>query len=305
LQYKALALRERPGDVRTEPEMAFEVIRARAMGFCFGVRDALDRARGVVDPAQVTIHGELVHNAQVRAELTGLGFVQTPERARDGLPATPTVLITAHGVSERERARLVANGKRLIDTTCPLVERLHHAASRLARQGRHVLVVGRRGHVEVRGVVEDLPSCTVVEHAEEVERYPSRRLGIVCQTTSTTREVAAIRAAVARANPRTDIVFVDTVCRPTRDRQEALDELCDVCDAVVVVGGANSHNTGQLVRRCLERGVPALHVTGPADLDDAWFSGLRVVGLTAGTSTPGATIDAVETALRAVSRAVA
>ena len=103
------------------------------------------------------------------------------------LPATDTVLITAHGVSHAERRRLEEGGKQLVDTTCPLVARAHQAAQKLQAEGYHVLVIGRRGHVEVQGIVEDLDSFDVIQAPEEVRRYRSRRLGIMCQTTTPAR----------------------------------------------------------------------------------------------------------------------
>src|SRR5947209_8585635 len=112
-----------------------KVIRAKVMGMCFGVRDALEVIAGVESPSTVTIHGQLVHNEEVLARLKEEGFTMTSESDRRGVPETPTVLITAHGISDRERARLSAAGKRLIDTTCPLVARVHHAALRLQDDG--------------------------------------------------------------------------------------------------------------------------------------------------------------------------
>src|SRR5262245_734198 len=116
------------------------VIKAEVLGMCFGVRDALQTLEGVTDPGRVTIHGELVHNESVLAELDRRGFRMVKESARRPLPVTDTVLITAHGVSDCERQRLQAAGKQLVDTTCPLVRRAHEAAQKLQREGYHVLV---------------------------------------------------------------------------------------------------------------------------------------------------------------------
>src|SRR5947208_3563901 len=123
-----------------------EIIRASAMGMCFGVRDALRVADAVAEPALVTIHGELVHNEEVLADLERRGFSATPESARSAIPEGPAVLITAHGISDRERRRLREAGKALIDTTCPLVRLVHEAARRFEREGDFVVVIGRRGH---------------------------------------------------------------------------------------------------------------------------------------------------------------
>ncbi|HYT94617.1 MAG TPA: 4-hydroxy-3-methylbut-2-enyl diphosphate reductase [Gemmataceae bacterium] len=274
-----------------------KVIRAEVLGMCFGVRDALKVLEDVERPEQVTIHGELVHNEAVLIQLGARGFRMASENARHELPPTDTVLITAHGVSDVERRRLEAAGKRLVDTTCPLVTRAHTAAQKLQAEGYHVLVIGRRGHVEVQGIVEDLHSFDVIQAPEEVRRYPSRRLGIMCQTTSPARHVECIRAAIAEHNPDADIRFLDTVCHPTKDHQRALERLLEQVEAVVVVGGRNSNNTRELVARCREKNVPAFHVQSAADLDPAWFDGVVTVGLTAGTSTLDETIENVYQAL--------
>ena len=276
------------------------VIRAEEMGMCFGVRDALKVIARVGSPDEVTIHGQLVHNEVVLADLEVRGFAMQSEAQRREIPETPTVLITAHGISDRERRRLSEAGKRLVDTTCPLVVRVHHAARVLHDEGYHVLVIGRRDHIEVRGIVEDLERFDVVGSENEVRAYPSRRLGIVCQTTAASRVVAAIRATIAVRNPEAEIRFVDTVCLPTKEHQRSLERLLEQVEAMVVVGGRNSNNTRELVALCHERGVPAVHVQGASDLDPAWFAGYRTVGLTAGTSTLDATIDEVHRTLLAM-----
>ena len=276
------------------------VILADAFGFCFGVRDALAAADRTPQPECVTIHGELVHNENVLSRLEALGFQSSAERDRGALPATPLVMITAHGVSDRERQRLQRSGKQLIDTTCPLVQKVHRAARALAAEGRHVLVIGRPGHVEVEGILEDLSSGEAVESEAAVKAYPHDRLGIVCQSTTPPRLAAEVNAAIRAANPQADIRFIDTICQPTRDRQDALVRLLPLVDAVVVVGGKNSNNTRELAALCRNRGVPAFHVQGPADLEADWFRGCRVVGLTAGTSTLDETIEQVREALAAL-----
>lgn len=271
------------------------IIRAEAMGLCFGVRDALAAARAVSAPQEVTIHGQLVHNEAIVDELHRRGFASVDEPRRDALAAqTPAVLITAHGVSNAQRRQFEAQGKRVIDTTCPLVRRAHDAAVRLASEGRLVLVIGRRNHVEVLGLTGDLPRFEVVESIRDVRDYGAPRIGVVCQTTSASHDVGVILGAIRAANRAADIAFIDTVCQPTRDRQAAMEKLLDQVDRLVVVGGKASNNTQKLAARALDRGLPAHHVQGPGDIDPAWFRAGEVVGLTAGTSTPDEIIDAVE-----------
>lgn len=274
------------------------VMRADAMGFCFGVRRALEVALSVDDPGSVTVYGELVHNEKVLDRLEARGLRQSPEAARGETVLTRRVLLTAHGVSDRERRRLRDAGHELIDTTCPLVTRAHRAALGLAAAGYHVIVIGRPGHVEVRGLVGDLPEATVLASPEEVRRLPHARLGILAQTTTPIRLARSVRERIAALHPGREIRWVDTVCRPTKRRIEAVLELAPHVDVMVVVGGRNSNNTRRLADLAASRGTPVRHVQGPDDLDPAWFRGAARVGLTAGTSTLPETIDAVEARLR-------
>ncbi len=281
-----------------------EVRRAEVMGFCFGVRDAVADALATEAPQDVTIHGELVHNESVQAALAARGFSAVGEAVRDGvLPPTSRVLVTAHGISDRERRRLHAAGKTLIDTTCPLVRKAHHAAQRLVAEGRHLVVIGRAGHVEVRGLVEDAPTHDVIGSVGEARPLPHARLGVVCQTTVPPDEAEAILAALRACNQSADIRFLDTICEPTRQRLAAVEALAPAVDAMVVVGGRTSNNTQKLARLAASLGTRTVHVQGPDELDEAWFVGCRRVGLTAGTSTPDAVIDAVATTLTAMAPA--
>lgn len=268
------------------------VRRADAMGMCFGVRDALQVVDAVDAPERVTIHGELVHNELVTERLAARGFHQSGERDR-GVPATQRVLVTAHGISDAERARLEGAGKELLDTTCPLVRRAHEAAQLLQAEGRRVVVIGRADHVEVRGIVEDLDRAIVVRDEQDVQAWGERRLGVVCQTTTATERVDRVVLAIRRRNPGADVRLIDTVCNPTKARGAALEALLPQVDALVVVGGRASNNTLRLVARGRERGVRTLHVQRAEDLPPDWFDGVRCVGLTAGTSTLPETIDAV------------
>lgn len=277
-----------------------KIIRAAEMGMCFGVRDALQIVNEVADPAQVTIHGELVHNPTVIERLKAAGFAQSTEANRREIVKTPLVLITAHGVSNTERNRLRENGKQLIDTTCPLVRRVHHAAMELAAEGRHVLLIGKPGHVEVLGIIEDLERYDVIASTQDVQAYECDRLGIVCQTTMSPQTVQDISVSIAQRNPTANIRFIDTVCHPTKRRQQAMLDLLGCVDAVVVVGGRNSNNTRHLAELCHQHNVPALHVTGADEIDPEWLGDAETIGLTAGTSTLSETIDEVHKRLQEI-----
>ena len=143
------------------------VVQAKHKGMCFGVRDALDMMRGLENPDRVTVHGELVHNPVVQTELMRRGFHQQKEVGRTLNIPTPEVLITAHGVSDTRKRELLESGYTLHDTTCPLVRRAHKACLHYHNRGYYIVLVGRKGHVEVEGLAGDLRNYEIVSRLDE------------------------------------------------------------------------------------------------------------------------------------------
>ncbi len=277
-----------------------KILTATAAGICFGVRDALQAIDAINEPHSFAIYGELVHNDIVLYQLEAQGFKSLSETQRDELPSAPNIVITAHGISQHRRQQLIDAGKTLIDTTCPLVTRVHRAAQALARSGAFVVVIGLPDHVEVEGITGDLESFAVVPSVADVRTYDASKIGVVCQTTFPCNEAAAIRRQIEIFNPATSIEWVDTVCQPTKDRQQALRELLGQVQAMVVVGGRRSHNTQRLVDACRERGLRAIHVEKAEELDPSWFQKFETVGLTAGTSTLPETLKEVHDRLEQI-----
>ena len=275
-----------------------QILRAAHLGMCFGVRDAIELAEQRSDTAPLTVLGDLVHNDAVLARLRARGIASATDPAQ---AATRTVMVTAHGASQRSLARTRALGLEVVDATCPLVHVAHRAVQALVRDGYHPVIVGQRGHVEVRGLTEDLEAFDVVLDEHDVMALaPRPRLGVAAQTTQPIEKVRQLVACIRRRFPASDVRFVDTVCRPTKQRQTAAIDMARQADVVIVVGGASSNNTRQLVETCARHCARVHHVQGEADLCAGWFHGARIVGLTAGTSTPGDVVDRVEARLRAL-----
>jgi 4-hydroxy-3-methylbut-2-enyl diphosphate reductase len=274
-----------------------KVIKAQAMGMCFGVKDALSTVMTMDYPESVTVYGQLVHNGEVLRRIKARGFSMLEESDRTSAISTPNVVITAHGLSDKERRTLEASGKRLIDTTCPLVSRVHQIAKGLQEQGYFVVVAGRKDHVEVRGIVGDLERFAVVERPEGVLVYPADRIAVVCQTTTPAALVDVLFETISRKNAGKVIRLIDTICGPTRERQKAVEDLLPKVQALVVVGGKNSNNTRQLRALGEKAGICCFQVERASELQPEWFYGLDTVGLTAGTSTLDETIDEVYIAL--------
>lgn len=275
-----------------------KILRAETLGFCFGVRDAIQLARQTAAHGPVTILGDLVHNPDVMADLGRLGVTVTndPPPAGGG-----TIMFTAHGVSDRRRAAVAAAGLTPVDATCPLVHRAHEALAALVRRGFHPVVIGVRHHVEVRGFTEDWPECEVLLKPEDVEAVtPRPAFGVVAQTTQPPERVRELVARLRARFPSAHVELVDTVCSPTKRRQSAARSLAGRCDVVVVIGGPKSNNTRELTAICEEACLRVHQVSGATELQEAWFFRDDTVGVTAGASTPDSSIEAVEARLQAM-----
>ena len=272
------------------------VLRARHLGMCFGVRDAIGLAVRGSAGRPLTVLGELVHNDTVLDEMRARGIRFCGDI---GEVETQRVMITAHGASERRLAAVHARGLHVLDATCFLVRTAHSAVMTMAREGLHPVIVGRRDHVEVRGLTEDLDEFDVVLDEEDVRRLaPRTGFGVVAQTTQPVERVERLASLIRQRFPHAEVRVADTVCAPTKRRQEAARELARRADVVIVIGGARSNNTRELVDTCRVHCARVFHVQTAADLRPEWLDGARVVGLTAGTSTPDRVIDDVEQRLR-------
>src|SRR5947207_2981445 len=268
-----------------------EIIIAEHFGICFGVRDAIAQAETLAREAPLIILGELVHNPIVREQLAAQGV---REEASGDAPQTSRVMITAHGTSDKHREALSKRGLAVADGTCPLVRYAHEQLKRLVQAGYFPVVIGLDNHVEVRGLVGDFADAFVINESADIRNLPARpRYGIISQTTQPINRVRTLVAEIAHAHPSAEIRFADTVCKPTKDRQLALKKLIAVADVIVVVGGRQSNDTRQLVETCRAAGKRALHIERPEELQPEWFRGVRVVGLTGGTSTLPETVEAV------------
>ena len=173
---------------------------------------------------------------------------------------TGTVMVTAHGTSQRTLARTRALGLTVVEATCPLVHVAHRAVAALARDGYHVVIVGQRDHVEVRGLTGDLDRFDVVLDDDDVlalDEHP--RIGVAAQTTQSLEKVRRIVALIRQRFPASDVRFIDTVCKPTKERQTAAVDMARQADVVIVVGGAIEQQharAGEDVRAALRPRAP-------------------------------------------------
>ncbi len=276
-----------------------KIIRAGHLGMCFGVKDAIALALATARHEPLTVLGDLVHNDTVLAQLraAGIRFEQYSAAV-----TTPTAMITAHGTSARALAAARDRGLKVVEATCPLVHVAHRHLQKLVAEGFHPVIIGRRDHVEVRGLTGDLDAFDVILQPEDITGLPAReRFGVIAQTTQPIDKVRQLVQSLRIHFPRAEVRFVDTVCQPTKQRQSAAVELAQNCAVVVVIGGAHSNNTHELVRTCSRFCTRVHHVQTAEDLRETWFFENDIVGLTAGTSTPDEVINSIEKQLNSFS----
>lgn len=298
-----------------------QVIRASEMGFCMGVRRAVQIMQGEASPERPVFSvGEIVHNPHVVNSLEQNGVVQLPgpdEIDGDVGAATASrvqegrVAITAHGVGERAMKQLQSSGLEIIDTTCPIVTRAQRYGQKFVRDGWHVVIFGDPGHKEVRGIMGWTLDKTGLSHAtiapspeladlrKLVDEFPGgfpNKVGVMVQTTHKMEDFAKFVAnlMLLGRDRNFELHIVNTLCHATTGQQEAAAALATTVDVMVVVGGKKSANTRHLREVCEEQGVVAHQIEGPDELQAEWFEGVTRVGLTAGASTPDYSIDDVE-----------
>lgn len=282
--------------------MGMEIILASEMGFCFGVRRAVEMMEDAtqVEGDMVSL-GSVVHNPGVVAKLKeqGLDVIAAPGEV-DGRP----VAITAHGVSEATVRDLESRGARLVDTTCPIVTRSQQWAKRLAEDGFAVIVYGDPNHKEMRGVLGWAEgSAYAVPTIDAIDELPDDmpgRIGVLSQTTETEAHFAEfVRALLERRMDRiSELRVINTLCNATTSQQAAAQELAHKVDLMIVIGGRESANTRHLAEVARGEGVETYHVEAAGEIEPAWLAGRERVGVTAGASTPDDAVEAVVARLR-------
>jgi len=271
-----------------------EILLARDMGFCWGVRRAIDIMEKAADEkGEIISLGPIVHNPQVVRELEERG-VRTAGELSDGdsLP----VAITAHGVGPDVLEDARSRGNEVIDTTCPIVTRSQRWAKKMAEAGFTVVIFGDPNHREVRGVLAWAGANAIaIQDGDPLPADLPSRLAVISQTTQSPERFAEFLSRLMQEHigKISELRVINTLCDVTSSQQAAARELAQEVDLVLVVGGRSSANTRHLLDVCKEEGSVAYHVEGPDDLMAEWLKGCERVGVTAGASTPDSAVEAV------------
>jgi len=270
-----------------------QVIVADSAGFCFGVRQAFDKAvtasSGIETYAML---GHLVHNQQVISYLENLGieFVDSVPEA-----TSPGIIIRTHGVSPDKLDQALKQSLKILDATCPRVRKVQNLARDLSNQGYTVIIFGDKAHAEVIGLQGFAGEPAQVINSEfnlsEIKVNNPSKVALLAQTTKGEKE---FRAAAERLQSKfPDLKIYNTICPETRKRQEEALLLSRNSDMILVVGDKLSSNTQVLARICEDTGVVTHLIAGAGEIDKNWFNGMETIGITAGASTPDWTIKEV------------
>ena len=281
-----------------------KIIRASVLGFCFGVRRAVELAEKALaeNPGKkVYSLGPLIHNENALQSLAEKGLHILEEAEIESLEEGSVVIIRAHGVAPKVTDALEAKKCVVIDATCPRVKASQKMVERYSSENDYVVLTGDRNHGEVIGIAgyagENFSQIQDFEEARTFDIPDSSRKNIILlgQTTYSPKEFEKIEK-LFRGKFR-NLAVMNTICPATNERQEALLKLCGQVEGGLVVGGKNSANTKRLYQTAAENCRYAAHIQSAADIPPEFF-GLERIGITAGASTPDEIIEEVEASFK-------
>ena len=278
------------------------ILLANPRGFCAGVSRAIDIVERALDifGAPIYVRHEVVHNKFVVEGLRARGAVFVDELHE--VPDDGRVIFSAHGISRAVREEATRRGLKVFDATCPLVTKVHMEVLGHYREGRECILIGHAGHPEVEGTLgqynkpEELGRMHLVETVEDVEKLQVKNpaaLAFVTQTTLSMDDTARVIDALRARFPRILGPKKDDICYATQNRQDAVKELAQRCDVVLVVGSPNSSNSNRLKELSDKLGTPAYLIDSADDIRREWLTGKTSVGVTAGASAPEVLVEQV------------
>ena len=279
-----------------------KVVLAKPRGFCAGVVRAIDIVERALDffPPPIYVFHEIVHNRYVVENLSkrNVIFVESIDQIPDGA----VCVFSAHGVSPQVVALAESKSLRVIDATCPLVTKVHFEAIRFSRDGYSLVLIGHPGHEEVEGTMGEAPMQLVssVEDVARLELPNPNRVMYLTQTTLSLDDVAEIIDALKKKFPGLTSPAKDDICYATQNRQNAVKEMSERVDVLLVVGSQNSSNSQRLCEVSTVGGTPAYLVNDEKEINPEWLKGATIVGVTAGASAPEELVIRVLEHLRAM-----
>ncbi len=283
-----------------------QVLLANPRGFCAGVDRAIEIVERAIQlfGAPIYVRHEVVHNRYVVDDLKQKGAVFVDEL--DQVPDDAYVIFSAHGVSKAVQQEARRRGLKVFDATCPLVTKVHMEVTRYSRKGIETVLIGHRGHPEVEGTMGQYDHAAggeiyLVESVDDVHRLEVRdptQLRYVTQTTLSKDDTAIVIDALYETFPEIQGPKKEDICYATQNRQDAVKQLAERCDLILVVGSQNSSNSNRLREIAANNGIEGHLIDSEADIEDSWLQGKSCVGVTAGASAPELLVQNVVDYLR-------
>lgn len=278
------------------PAPTLEILLASPRGFCAGVDRAIDIVEQALKlyGAPIYVRHEIVHNRWVVEDLRAKGVIFVKEV--DEIPEGGITVFSAHGISEKVENSAKLRSLPVIDATCPLVTKVHNQAKRYEREGYEIVLIGHAGHPEVEGTSGRVKKVYLVEDVEDVAALTVEqpdKLSYVTQTTLSVDDTKTIIEALKAKFPNIHGPDTRDICYATQNRQQAVKELAQKVDLLLVVGSANSSNSNRLRDLGVEYGVPSYLIDDAANIDPRWLENVTTAGLTAGASAPELLVERV------------
>lgn len=270
---------------------------AKSAGFCFGVKRALDIAFTTARSGKkVYMLGDIVHNEVVVKEIekSGIKKISRLNKAKSGI-----LLIRAHGSSLETLAKAAKLGYEIIDATCPMVKEIHKLAKDAQAKGYKIIIIGDKNHDEVHGIAGQLKNNALVIDKTNIplERIKKvRKAAVVAQSTQNLKTVLKIVEILKKYIP--DLVFYNTICKPTRTKQEEIMTMPLKNDVMIIIGSKKSANSKRLYEISRSLNKNSRWVNSKKEIKPSWFKGVKSVGITAGASTPRETIEDIASYIR-------
>jgi 4-hydroxy-3-methylbut-2-enyl diphosphate reductase len=277
-----------------------EVLLANPRGFCAGVDRAIEIVERAIQlfGAPIYVRHEVVHNRHVVNDLRQKGAIFVDEL--DQVPDDCYVIFSAHGVSKAVKREAKRRGLNVFDATCPLVTKVHMEVSRYSRKGIETVLIGHRGHPEVEGTMGQYDR-SLVESSDDVRKLEIRNpqeVRFVTQTTLSKDDTAVIIESLYQYYPRIQGPKKDDICYATQNRQNAVKQLAEQCDLILVVGSKNSSNSNRLREIAENKGIEGFLINDVDDIRIDWLNDKTCVGVTAGASAPELLVQNVVEYLR-------
>jgi 4-hydroxy-3-methylbut-2-enyl diphosphate reductase len=279
-----------------------QIVLANPRGFCAGVDRAIEIVDQAIDTfgAPIYVRHEVVHNRTVVDGLKKKGAIFIEDLS--DVPVGSYLIFSAHGVSKQVQKEAEERELTVFDATCPLVTKVHMQVAKHAKQDREVILIGHAGHPEVEGTMGQYDKCTehgdiyLVETPEDVKNLKvnnPENLAYVTQTTLSMTDTKVMVDALRDHFPSIKEQKKDDICYATQNRQDAVHDLAEISDLILVVGSPNSSNSNRLREIAEQLGKPAYLIDTAKDMEQTWFESVNVVGVTAGASAPEVLVQAV------------